>query len=329
MKRHEKPYGCTFEGCNGSFGSKNDWKRHENSQHFQLDIWRCDEKADDASGGVCAKFYHRRESFKNHLKKCHGIDDSKIVDDKMNSCRMDCSRQTQFWCGFCRTIISSNKNGLSAWNERYNHIEAHLQGRGCEKKEMKDWQRDDEDSLEADTLASGSVDGGGESAPETTRDNTTAATNTAGDLAILHESLLARKRAGDGDSPACKRAKESDSPSSRRLRNGDSPVPEREVDNGGLRRFWLCVRSSSQVSRFLLSAINHPSAVRLPQLYGLRYLGLLFPMRKSPQSLRRLPHRRTPLGREGDFTITTRRWVRRLVTNCDFMFLHTVGAPRL
>ncbi|RYP55378.1 hypothetical protein DL768_000133 [Monosporascus sp. mg162] len=39
-KRHSKPYGCTFPTCNKRFGSKNDWKRHENSQHFLLEVWR-------------------------------------------------------------------------------------------------------------------------------------------------------------------------------------------------------------------------------------------------------------------------------------------------
>ncbi|SPQ22117.1 f72d3149-c9f4-4cd5-aaff-37bdd8237933 [Thermothielavioides terrestris] len=28
---------------------KNDWKRHENNQHFQLEIWRCAEKASGAA----------------------------------------------------------------------------------------------------------------------------------------------------------------------------------------------------------------------------------------------------------------------------------------
>lgn len=252
MKRHLKPYGCTFPDCTGLFGSKNDWKRHENSQHFQLDIWRCDVKPKNAPGGECAKFYHRRESFKNHLKKCHGIHDSKTLDDKMNNCRTDGNRQTQFWCGFCRTIITpNNQNGLFAWNERYNHIEAHLQGRGCEKQHMSEWEYSEEDSPETDSLAPGSVDGGGEPSPETTRGDAAPTTDTAGDLAILEASLPRRKRAGEGDipaSPPSKRARESGNPSSRRLRNGDSPIPEWAGDNDGLRALWLCVRSSSHKS---------------------------------------------------------------------------------
>jgi hypothetical protein len=42
MKRHQKPYACTrVPGCDKRFGSKSDWKRHENDQHIQLQFWRC------------------------------------------------------------------------------------------------------------------------------------------------------------------------------------------------------------------------------------------------------------------------------------------------
>ncbi|KAM3415704.1 hypothetical protein BST61_g9218 [Cercospora zeina] len=33
IKRHTRPYGCTFPLCNKIFGSRNDWKRHELTQH--------------------------------------------------------------------------------------------------------------------------------------------------------------------------------------------------------------------------------------------------------------------------------------------------------
>ncbi|KAF2212455.1 hypothetical protein CERZMDRAFT_106186 [Cercospora zeae-maydis SCOH1-5] len=33
IKRHTRPYGCTFSLCNKTFGSRNDWKRHELTQH--------------------------------------------------------------------------------------------------------------------------------------------------------------------------------------------------------------------------------------------------------------------------------------------------------
>ncbi|WAO97128.1 C2H2-type domain-containing protein [Fusarium falciforme] len=35
LKRHARPYGCTFLKCKIDFGSKHDWKRHESGQHCQ------------------------------------------------------------------------------------------------------------------------------------------------------------------------------------------------------------------------------------------------------------------------------------------------------
>jgi hypothetical protein len=112
LKRHKRPYGCTFQNCNKCFGSKSDWKRHENSQHFQMPTWRCavpvsskssspDPNEPDAnhqhkdaseaaraaattpSSGppslpmnplaVCGKVYTREEAFREHLEKKHGF----------------------------------------------------------------------------------------------------------------------------------------------------------------------------------------------------------------------------------------------------------------
>ena len=79
MKRHERPYGCTFLACNKTFGSKNDWKRHENSQHFHLETWRCDKEKPE--GGACAKVSYRRQTFQEHLKKEHDIIDQAAVQN--------------------------------------------------------------------------------------------------------------------------------------------------------------------------------------------------------------------------------------------------------
>ncbi|AEO55990.1 hypothetical protein MYCTH_2300382 [Thermothelomyces thermophilus ATCC 42464] len=49
-KEHRRPFSCVFDfaGCNSTFGSKNEWKRHVATQHLLLNYWVCTE-------GVCAK----------------------------------------------------------------------------------------------------------------------------------------------------------------------------------------------------------------------------------------------------------------------------------
>ncbi|KAK6064568.1 hypothetical protein SCUP515_11693 [Seiridium cupressi] len=140
LKRHEKPYGCTYEGCNKRFGSKNDWKRHENSQHFLLEVWKCDFRATDKPAQACGKVSHRRETFRQHLVNNHQLT-ADTAEKKLEECRVGRNCEANFWCGFCEEIIKVKRKGVDAWTERYNHIDDHLAGRnGLLKKLMDDWQ---------------------------------------------------------------------------------------------------------------------------------------------------------------------------------------------
>ncbi len=80
MKRHDKPYGCTYAKCKKRFGSKNDWKRHESSQHAQSEVWRCDTTM-DGSDELCRKSCHRKETFKQHLQRDHSMKDTKLIEE--------------------------------------------------------------------------------------------------------------------------------------------------------------------------------------------------------------------------------------------------------
>lgn len=139
MKRHDKPYGCTYLGCGKSFGSKNDWKRHESSQHFQVEAWRCDKKLSD--GGACSKVCYRRQSFEDHLKQEHQVpSDSTILEDALEECRIGRSCDARFWCGFCVKLVDIKSKGLAAWTERFDHIDDHFMGRkDFTKQNILDW----------------------------------------------------------------------------------------------------------------------------------------------------------------------------------------------
>jgi hypothetical protein len=137
MKRHERPYGCTFLTCNEVFGSKDDWKRHENSRHFHLETWRCDQERPE--GGACAKVCYRRQTFHDHLKKEHqGLDDD-TIRKRLENCRIGRNCQARFWCGFCNKLIELKKKGLEAWTERFDHIDDHFMGRNGPARRVNDW----------------------------------------------------------------------------------------------------------------------------------------------------------------------------------------------
>ncbi len=127
MKRHERPYACTFTSCNKMFGCKDDWKRHENSQHFHLESWRCSEERLDGEG-ICARNFYRRQQFRQHLAEKHNITDTKIIMSKLDQCRLGNNCQTRFWCGSCTMLIDLRNKGLDAWTERFDHIDDHFMG---------------------------------------------------------------------------------------------------------------------------------------------------------------------------------------------------------
>lgn len=149
MKRHEPSYGCTFPTCNKPFASKNDWKRHENSQHFHRETWRCDEELPE--GGPCAKVCYRRQNFTEHLAKSHNMSDDSAITWKVDKCRIGRNCQSRFWCGFCFKLVDLKKAGVEAWTERFDYIEDHFMGRGgFPKQSIRDWVPMDSDRPKGD-----------------------------------------------------------------------------------------------------------------------------------------------------------------------------------
>ncbi|KAL2814779.1 hypothetical protein BJX63DRAFT_420650 [Aspergillus granulosus] len=122
-KRHERPYGCTFYKCDKTFGSKADWKRHEQSQHFGIQSWQCTLRDLAQGSTLCARMFNRQEAYVQHLQKQHQVDDEEEVQTLVCKNRLGWNGEPQFWCGFCRDIIQLRGDGLAAWNQRFNHID--------------------------------------------------------------------------------------------------------------------------------------------------------------------------------------------------------------
>lgn len=123
QKRHERPYGCTFDECNKTFGSKADWKRHESSQHFHFQGWRCNLSDPDNVDRPCARLYDQQEMYVQHLLKQHNVDED-FVHMVLEKNYLDQNGQVRYWCGFCQDLMPLRSRGLAAWNERFNHIDS-------------------------------------------------------------------------------------------------------------------------------------------------------------------------------------------------------------
>ncbi len=122
-KRHTRPYGCTYTSCSKAFGSKNDWKRHENTQHYQIETWRCHHPRTSSRINQCAKIFYRREQFTAHLKDHHDVKDEEQIREQSKRVRIGRNGQSGFWCGFCKMVVALRCKGLEAWDERFDHID--------------------------------------------------------------------------------------------------------------------------------------------------------------------------------------------------------------
>lgn len=128
MKRHTKPYGCTFPKCRKRFGSKNDWKRHESSQHKQQEMWRCN--LEPCKALQPARLFYDKGFLEEHLEEHFKNDHACAIDrqtDYVSAFKLSKDYHETFWCGFCREIIAQDpKKETPADSGRFQHIGKHF-----------------------------------------------------------------------------------------------------------------------------------------------------------------------------------------------------------
>jgi sal-like protein len=143
---------------------------------------------------------HRRETFKYHLQKEHKIGDASRLDEKIENSRIGRNCETRFWCGFCQKIIEITQKGLSAWTERFNHIDDHFSGRNYPKKEIKEWKNVDPDVPDADLIP------GSEDSALNSPEQSHGLENPRADRTTASEPTKARSRKRKSDSDIEQRA---------------------------------------------------------------------------------------------------------------------------
>ena len=61
-----------------------------------------------------------------HLYEAHGLgvpEKEDYVKEQCKKRRIGRNGQCGFWCGFCQTVVRLEKQGIEAWDERFNHID--------------------------------------------------------------------------------------------------------------------------------------------------------------------------------------------------------------
>lgn len=148
--------------------------RHEKSQHFKLESWKCplnnkdNPEAKQYFGVRCRTRFFRREGLREHIRRWHQshltalyqlVDENPTPGGELNAPPIDTSNPDNneamlktivdksfetsnpsdtFWCGFCRRTQNVGKG--TGTMDRYEHIGAHFDSfiKGGEKKQ---WHR--------------------------------------------------------------------------------------------------------------------------------------------------------------------------------------------
>jgi hypothetical protein len=162
----DRGFPCPFApyGCEGKFGSKNEWKRHVATQHVKLAFWRCDLCPQSNSG---PNDFNRKDLFTQHLKRMHRkhlVDEydpkkkdqyrdiERIPDKELSEATeplvKQCFLQLRQAPNKCRCLFcETNFKGAGAWERRMEHLAIHLERfrkAGNKLPPVHEWRHDEE-----------------------------------------------------------------------------------------------------------------------------------------------------------------------------------------
>ncbi|KAI1446219.1 hypothetical protein F5Y02DRAFT_80461 [Annulohypoxylon stygium] len=163
-KQHTRPFVCVFgfAGCNSTFASKNEWKRHCSSQHLVLNYWVCQQdqcsKASSKSSPVrnrsnvhCSQYgtlpslprgtiFNRKDLYTQHLRRMHippnlkkQVKQRKPAPEWEARERIHQDEAKRTRCNLpihmrCPAFgCSARFDGPNAWDDRMEHTAKHLE----------------------------------------------------------------------------------------------------------------------------------------------------------------------------------------------------------
>ncbi|TVY83105.1 hypothetical protein LSUE1_G002828 [Lachnellula suecica] len=141
---HTRAFVCVFAfaGCQSTFASKNEWKRHVSSQHLNLSAWVCELGACGKTGSVAkgsskGSEFNRKDLFTQHLRRMHAPFAVKRQnkknaewEEKLKELQVSCLRvkrhaPASLACPVrdCPTVFE----GATCWDDRMEHVGKHLE----------------------------------------------------------------------------------------------------------------------------------------------------------------------------------------------------------
>jgi hypothetical protein len=145
---HTRAFICVFAfaGCQSTFASKNEWKRHVSSQHLNLNSWVCEQgacgrvqsaKKGENGATVKGSEFNRKDLFTQHLRRMHAPFDVKRKnkknpdwEERLKELQVSCLRvkrspPTRLACPMhdCDTLFE----GINCWDDHMEHVGKHLE----------------------------------------------------------------------------------------------------------------------------------------------------------------------------------------------------------
>lgn len=130
IKRHTRPYVCTFTSCDSSHGSRSDWKRHEETQHVLQESWLCTARLPD--GSKCLANFTSEHAFQSHLVVAHNVPVLQATSQLCEDMHLGEAGAGRFWCGFCQDIVRQDlQSGHGPTEMRMQHVGDHYDKDDC------------------------------------------------------------------------------------------------------------------------------------------------------------------------------------------------------
>jgi hypothetical protein len=130
-----RTYACSFRmyGCESTFSSKNEWKRHFSSQHLKLNFYRCDLPGCD-SFAKGPNDFNRKDLFTQHLRRMHAPWSGKVAPTVAEKERFDrtledihqrCLQEQRHPPS--RSRCTRCDASFASWPERMEHMSKHYE----------------------------------------------------------------------------------------------------------------------------------------------------------------------------------------------------------
>jgi hypothetical protein len=154
----ERPFPCPLAayGCDLTFSSKNEWKRHVSTQHIKLSYWRCDlckpsvDNKDENT--LYYNDFNRKDLYTQHIRRMHAAPkdsrthsakDFPVTEENLHDHQIRCLKALRkspmhSCCLFCDKTFE----GPGSWEERMEHVGRHLEKDKKGTVDVKSWKPD-------------------------------------------------------------------------------------------------------------------------------------------------------------------------------------------